>query len=256
MKCLMTEIDATDCSLFDKPTVQQMVPLPILGVAHDRYMVALGAHGIRKFRYMGREKYTEVIREMCLQRDEISIRGHPETRHTINIFGTSGYGKSHIITACVVSMLKAVIPVVFIGHTRDLGAHPLRYLKAALAVAFGRDETMLRDILQRDSVDDLLAYVKDAQVQFALVIDQANSLDSTSMPAQEKEYARVIIAKLIDAKPWPIVKGWSSNNKTTGRKHGSVRVIQLFGGLSEQASRYQFIIGVLIMGLVCSCLYL
>lgn len=222
---LLARIDAANVLELDNPSTWSTLPFPCISDSPvDRFTF----NDAGDFNFMGRLVQPTIYAE---------IKRTSKTKR-VNIYGTKGYGKSHIIAAIVVQMMKENWkPVVFLPHAGDLAATPMSYLQGALALAFVRDADSLDQIARCDSVEQLLHVVKGLP-SFVLVVDQMNSLEeSSSLDKAAKPRAIEIINMLQDTiKCIVCVKGFSANNRTMilrEETQRSERDLVYFGGFTS-----------------------
>ena len=154
---------------------------------------------------------------------------------TINIYGTKGYGKSHIIAAVVVKLMQeSSRRIVFLPHARDLARAPASYLKEALLLAFARDEEKLKEVAVLKTVQELSEWASEQF--FMLFVDQMNSIeDDWKMAEEDKRFTRNLIKTLFGYAELTVY-GFSANNQTMVHQQvtqRSERDVRLFGGFSE-----------------------
>ena len=152
----------------------------------------------------------------------------------INVYGTKGYGKSHIIVAAVFSLLKEGSRVVFFPHARDFALeNPYDYLRAAIVMAFADDDDALAEIENCLTVDGLTEWAR--YQDFILIVDQLNSLEEDSkISAEQKLRAQRILDDLSPNRVY--LRGFSANNRTSvvfANTQRSERDILLFGGFED-----------------------
>lgn len=222
---LLARIDAADVSGLDDPSKWSTLPFPCISDSPiDRFTF----NDAGDFRFMGRVSLPTIYAEI----EKVSMT------KKVNIYGTKGYGKSHIIAAIVARMMKDNRnPVVFLPHAGDLAATPVTYLQGALALAFARNAESLDQIARCDSVDQLFCVVKGLP-SFVLVVDQMNSLEElSSLDKDAKPRAIEIINRLQDTiKCIVCVKGFSANNRTMIQQEEtqrSERDLVYFGGFTS-----------------------
>jgi len=225
---MIARISATDMTNLSNPAVWTTLPFPCVHdhLPGDRFV--LDQDGT--FMFMGRLRVESVL-------EEIAKGGSP-----INIYGTKGYGKSHIIAAVVAQLMQnPETYVVFLPHARNLAKTPMTYLRSALCLAFVRDEEVLLRIASCNTVPELLAAVEVLD-QFILVVDQMNSLeDDSKLRKEDKDVAYDIIGKLSDVGNCKLcVKGFSANNQTMIAYHETQtgeRNLAFFGGFDGEEYR-------------------
>lgn len=222
---LLARIDAADVSGLNIPSKWSTLPFPCISDSPvDRFTF----NDAGDFRFMGRVSLPTIYAEI----EKVAMTKR------VNIYGTKGYGKSHIIAAIVAQMMKDNRnPVVFLPHAGDLAATPVTYLQGALALAFARNAESLDQIARCDSVDQLLCVVKGLP-SFVLVVDQMNSLEElSSLDKGARPRAIEIINRLQDTiKCIVCVKGFSANNRTMilqEETQRSERDLVYFGGFTS-----------------------
>jgi hypothetical protein len=177
---------------------------------------------------MGRSVLPELVTEI----DSAMSRGKTLP---INVYGTKGYGKSHIIAAVVVLMIKLGKPrVLFLPQVRDMAdVGWTEYLRAALLLTFADEHDMSVAILDCSGVDAMIELVTSQS--FILVADQLNSLEESSkISPDEKIVVRNILKRLGENRLQ--VRGFSANNQTAADFAVTQRSqidIKWFGGFNE-----------------------
>lgn len=223
---LLARVNDVDVAKLSNPAMWIKLPFPSISGTLPADRFALDDNDA--FDFMGRLAVTSVL-------NEIERR---DRRPTINVYGTKGYGKSHILAAAVVQLIQ--IPenrVVFLPHARDLAKTPKTYLQDALALAFGRDADAIGRIADCDSVQSLLDVCATLS-SFILVVDQMNSLEEDSkLWEASKVQAHDIVKTLCDSRNCTVaVKGFSANNQTMiayYETQKSERSLAMFGGFED-----------------------
>ena len=179
------------------------------------------------FLYMGRVAFHDVLASVR----NTSVGVSPK----INVYGTKGYGKSHIIVATVFMLLKEGHRVVFFPHARDFALeNPAEYVRAALIMAFADDDDALAEIeTSSTTVDSLIKWARHQD--FILIVDQLNSLEEDSKVSNDKKLCAQRI--LDDLSPNRVyLRGFSANNRTAivfANTQRSERDILLLGGFVD-----------------------
>ena len=197
-------------------------PFPYVVLPTPRFKIdELGA-----FSYMGRVAFRGVLSHVNDKSRGVSPK--------INLYGTKGYGKSHIIVAAVFLLLKEGHRVVFFPHARDFALeNSYEYLRAALVMAFADDDDALAEIENCLTVDDLTEWAR--YQDFILIVDQLNSLEEDSkISADKKSRAQRILDDLSPNHVY--LRSFSANNLTSvvfANTQRSERDILLFGGFDD-----------------------
>jgi hypothetical protein len=198
-------------------------------VPEDRFVVD---HGV--FACMGRADVERLVNEVNKE----------DTFSAINVYGTIGYGKSHIIATAIIKLTTMGKRVVFLPSARDLADHKFEYVRHAVALAFVKDEHLCRDLLACGAMDDLQSLLRGQE--YDLVVDQVNSLEEGSGAFKKSQEdvaeAKRFISSLRSSADGRriIVEGFSANNETAKaqqQKQRSERDLRFFGGLNDDEVR-------------------
>ena len=136
-------------------------PFPYGTKPEDRFL--LDDEG--NFEFMGRVVLPQLVTAI-----ETSIT-KKETL-PINVYGTKGYGKSHIIAAVVVLLMKKKdgLPVLFLPQVRDMASlDAFKYLRAAALLTFATNDNVTREIQSCELLENL-ANVINAQTDRKSVV--------------------------------------------------------------------------------------
>jgi hypothetical protein len=146
------------------------LPFPSKNVVPPRF--DLSGDGL--FSYIGREKFT-IIWETWLK-----IKADTRHRQAIYVYGTKGYGKSHILAALACLLVRKKELVVYLPDCCAMLREPLKYLRNALLFAFvGLSSFDYREwICECEDIEGLANFcMQYKQGQLCFIIDQLNALD-------------------------------------------------------------------------------
>ena len=118
---------------------------------------------------MGRERFAELLERLW----DIQRR---HDRSALWVYGTKGYGKSHLLAALVCFLSARKEKVVYIPDCREYVQDPVRYLQMAMLFAWADDDNIQREIIGLDTwkkIDDFFQSCKN----IIFVIDQMNALE-------------------------------------------------------------------------------
>jgi hypothetical protein len=210
----ITEPDLSD------PFQTHTLPFPFLGdeLPTDRFELFRGD----LFRFQGRERFPDLLR---------AITHIPSNREpNILIYGTIGYGKSHLIAALVVYLIHqrargdvAVPRVVFLPHCGKLDSD---YLRSALALAFADDDASCAQLLAMEQPEELAEFCKQCPDRFICIADQSNALEpntSDLVENQSRKQKMEMLLKVIKASrpiKHVLVKAASANNSMAQQAYG------------------------------------
>jgi hypothetical protein len=226
-KSLLVDIKKLEISKksLSDPTVLHHLPFPFPHIVpEDRF--PLDDHG--RFSFMGRSVFPQLLGAIQTSIDK--KKGLP-----INVYGTKGFGKSHVIAATVLLLLKeGKERVLFLPQARDMADKgPTEYLRRAALLTFADDDEIANKLLDCATVVDLTNEL--SAHSFILVSDQMNSLEeAVKMANAQKDETSAVIRKL--GEKVLHIRGFSANNQTaqvfalTQRSHIDVT---WFGGFDD-----------------------
>jgi hypothetical protein len=212
---------------YANPSAWQQLPFPFIGkVPSDRFDVQEKG----TFAFMGRENFPEL-------REAFAALGGFKPRELL-LFGTMGFGKSHIVAALVCLLLRKGKRVVFLPDCKAMLSDPVEYVKLALLLALHGDDTAQSDVANLRSSEDLQQFCKSRGTEMLFIVDQFNAFDSDSNDsddaAQKKATAKAIILK---ASTQTVILKTASANNATAREAQSKQMhhvkLKWFGGFSE-----------------------
>ena len=156
------------------PSVEHTLAFPFVGFhVPGRFKVD---NAERNWPYVGRTKFKELVERLKL------VRKSPVTR-AVWLYGTQGYGKSHLLAALVCYLAAQDERVVYIPDCRNWLLHPLKYVQAAMLFAWADDIDAQNEIITLKNQDEIEAFLQDGDVIF--VVDQMNALETSDDPIEE-----------------------------------------------------------------------
>jgi len=212
-------------ALLSDPERQHDLPFPItyMGTS-SRFAVSQGV-----WRYVGREKFPELLRQLEFVRKEISY-------NELWVYGTRGYGKSHLLAALVCYLSALGECVIYIPDCRNWLRNPVAYFKAAMLFAF-TDKAAQDRILTLETtkgINDFLGRYE--HVHF--VIDQMNALNAKAGDHENIRLAKISLSDwiscLISARK--AVLSSSANNHDfliQQNRQNYNHIMHVYGGLTK-----------------------
>jgi hypothetical protein len=183
---------------------------------------------------MGREKFAKLIK------DFERVRNDPRLS-SLTVYGTSGYGKSHLLAALVCYLAAREEKVVYIPDCREFRRLPIPYIRAAILFAWADDKSAQQRIMALDTqkaIDQFFQNQKDV----VFVVDQTNALEN------ERGDNESTINKKDQLRDWlqgiqatgKAVLSSSANNHSIlneASRQSSNEVMDAYGGLTKVGLR-------------------
>jgi hypothetical protein len=217
------------CKLSDPSTLTSL-PFPFVGESiPKRFKTALRPD--RTWLYAGREKFARLVSDVQEVRQSTKDRN-------LWVYGTKGYGKSHLLAALVCYLsAKKDEKVIYIPDCRLLAECPLPYICAALTFAWEGDYDTQQQIANLTTLDAVVMFLtKQSSIEknVIFVIDQLNGLlglDGSMTPHSED------ISRWLEQcrSEFKAVLSSSANYKEfflENEKQNNNKVLFTYGGLS------------------------
>ncbi|CAB5310535.1 unnamed protein product [Rhizophagus irregularis] len=220
-----------DESNYSNPKKLLSLPFPYPGQKKPIDRFAINDNGF--FNFMGRKEFKNVLTTINKFR---SGTGYMK----LFVYGTVGYGKSHILSAIACFLFRTGRRVVYIPDCRQLSVDPIDYVKSALFLAYHDDDAKINEINSCENFEDITNFCKKLQFkeQLYFIIDQMNALDendNTGVNIDVKTQIRRDLDKMANHHYY--IMSSSANNKTMlhlmAKQTGELK-IKLFGGFDEE----------------------
>jgi len=151
-----------------KPDFHTNLPFPFVGTAlPTRFKTKPGEDD--KWFYMGREKFVELLHSFKDVRER-------RDRTALWVYGTKGYGKSHLLAALVCYFAAQEERIVYIPDCRECVKDPILYFKAAMLFAWLGDGSEQREIMTLDTMEKIYKFFLGKR-DVIFIIDQMNALE-------------------------------------------------------------------------------
>eukprot|EP01053_Blabericola_migrator_P000044 Blabericola_migrator_1__43@NODE_100_length_14362_cov_139_136341_g85_i1_p8_GENE_NODE_100_length_14362_cov_139_136341_g85_i1NODE_100_length_14362_cov_139_136341_g85_i1_p8_ORF_typecomplete_len269_score72_99_NODE_100_length_14362_cov_139_136341_g85_i12771083 len=219
-QAIRTQIAAmTDVSVQDLAGPHtQTLPFPFAGEPkpYDRFMIDSATN---TFQYVGRSIYTDFME---------TVIGELNKMLTVNVLSEKPNGKSHMVAAGVVQVMKEGKAIVYLPRLYDFVMNPLDYLRAALLTCYCTQPEDCFFLMDCDTLDDMLEWCDSKD--FILVCDQVESVeadgDNYALTVCQKETGDKLLHRLHQNRP--LVKCYAA---------GSQAFIQRFKSLDQRSER-------------------
>ena len=208
------------------PSVEHTLPFPFVGYdVPNRFRVDEQAE--RNWRYVGRTKFKELVERLKLVRDS-------EDTRAIWLYGTQGYGKSHLLAALVCYLATQDERVVYIPDCRSWLLDPIGYVQAAMLFAWADDINTQNKIITLETEHEIEAFLKKSDAIF--VVDQMNALKTSNNPIEGKK--RSDLSSWLDRFTSRRKSVYSSSANDTNFHEASIKqnmnfVLTVYGGFSK-----------------------
>jgi hypothetical protein len=164
-------------------------------------------------------------------REARNNRVHPH----LWLYGSQGYGKSHLLAALVCYLAAQDERVVYIPDCRALLPDPVEYVQAAMLFAWADDITTLEDIMTLTTEDKIRDFFM-LQDDVIFVVDEMNA----DGPGWKEERERLNNWITSFASEHTVIVSCSANNTDfheQTRHKTTYRVLEVYGGLSNVSRR-------------------
>ena len=128
--------------------------------------------------YAGRTMFETLVKNLKRVR-----KSHQLT--TVWLYGTRGYGKSHLMAALVCYLAAQDERVVYIPDCRALLKNPVEYVQAAMLFAWANDIPTQKEIMTLDTQKEIEDFFWPEKIVF--VIDQMNALKTSNTSSEAKK---------------------------------------------------------------------
>lgn len=156
-----------DHEAYADPTKLHHLPFPFIGPLPRERFEFTG----ETFSFMGREKFGEVRAgvERMLE----------ENWNALYLYGTFGYGKSHVLAALACYLIRQGEQVVYLPDCRAMLQGFVAYTKAALLLTFANSAKLqekVEELRSEQGIEDFLAEYAHPERLF-IIADQMNALE-------------------------------------------------------------------------------
>jgi hypothetical protein len=208
-------------AMLSNPEYERLIPFPMISrVTPVRFPLDKDYC----WRYMGREKFAELLKELRSIRDSRNYG-------SLWVYGTSGYGKSHLLAALVCYLAALGERVIYLPSPHLCIGDPIRSLQTAMLFAW-TDEAIQDEIITLDTRKKIKVFL-GKQKKFIFVIDQMNELTKAKDESDDKAKLRTLIQALVSGRT--TVFSTSANyqeylNRQTSETND--RTMRVYGGFT------------------------
>ncbi|KAF8534790.1 hypothetical protein BDD12DRAFT_895078 [Trichophaea hybrida] len=209
------------------------LPFPSLSIRQPFERFAFDDNG--NWHYMPRRKFGELLHQV-----EAVIK-QPIRASAIWLYGTMGYGKSHVLAALVCFLMKSGHRVLFLPDCRAWLDEPETYLLDAMKLTWADDLVTLRKIDRMKTLPEIIFFLqtiyRHQRVRVIFIVDQMNALqtDPADPEFMNKDELRNVLRK--SSHNNLRVFSNSANNQSyiaLNQKQSNLIRVTTFGGMTKE----------------------
>ncbi|RHZ58596.1 hypothetical protein Glove_372g93 [Diversispora epigaea] len=215
------------CEVYSDPKNFLLLPFPYPGLHKPVDRFAISDDGL--FTFMGRKEFNNVLSEINTFKLGTGYR-------EMFIYGTVGYGKSHILAAIACFLFRSGKRVVYLPDCREMVVNEIDYIKSALFLTYVDDDTKTTKIDACKSFNQIIKFCRELGETLYFIVDQMNALDycnDTGINPEKKRQVKEGIDKLCVDHFY--IKSSSANNYAAllMQKQTNEKKITLYGGFDK-----------------------
>src|SRR5438045_1959362 len=210
------------------PAFKTKLPFPFVGDATPNRFDVDNKTEEKSWFYMGREKFAELIREFEHIRSDSGWTA-------LIVYGTRGYGKSHLLAALVCYLAAREEKVVYIPDCREFLDDPVPYMRAAMLFAWTDNEKQ-QNIMALKTEEDIYQFFQE-QDDVIFVINQLNALDKQKTDDEDTAKWKTYLHRWLNRfrASHKAILSSSANNQSmlnAAPKQSSKKMIYVHGGFT------------------------
>ena len=210
------------------PTFERTIPFPSICFRIPiRFKSAEG-----NWQYVGRTKFKELLQALKEVRKNDSYT-------TVRLYGTQGYGKSHLLAALVCYLAAQDERVVYIPDCQAWLKNPVQYMQEAMLFAWA-DDIPTQEEIKTLSTEEKISEFFESQDDVIVFVDQMNGMKESNNSREEKKRANLSDWLKVLTSGRKKVYSFSANNMNyhdQASKENYNLVLGVYGGLDEVSHR-------------------
>lgn len=210
---------------------KDLIKLPFPGVSlfpMDRFEFGAG----EIWQYMPREIFSELLEKV-----KVFMK---EKWTAFWLYGTIGFGKSHVLAALVCYLMQSGYRVIYIPDCRACYESPVPILRQAMILAWADLPSMVTAIESFDTLDEICGFLEGFSMsdqQPFFVADQMNALQVSSRNSQETRQIEDLYGFIQKCAPFcKRIFSTSANNHTylqLAPKQANILRVNAYGGMTK-----------------------
>jgi hypothetical protein len=150
------------------PAFHDMLPFPFVGPA-TLTRSKCNADSEDNWFYVGREMFIGLL-------DRLRYVQKSHNRSALWVYGTKGYGKSHLLAALVCYLTARKERVLYIPDCRECAKSPVKYMRAAMLFTWADDKAIQDEIITLNTLEEIQKFF-DRHPGFTFFIGQVNDFE-------------------------------------------------------------------------------
>ncbi|KIX01150.1 uncharacterized protein Z518_08875 [Rhinocladiella mackenziei CBS 650.93] len=207
------------------PTLNHTLDFPFIDSMPERFNERNIAKG--KWLYMGRTMFKDFL-------DEVKEVRKSQVYRRCWLYGTQGFGKSHLLAALVCYFAAQDERVVYLPDCRCLLDDPVSYVKKAMLFAWADDFTTQKKIMALRTQDQIEKFF-EYQENVIFVVDQMNAFKSDGFG--DREVARQLrrwVIRFTSSHKTILSSSANSTDDLEEFKHQTYNwVVRVYGGFTK-----------------------
>ncbi|KIW99752.1 uncharacterized protein Z518_11165 [Rhinocladiella mackenziei CBS 650.93] len=207
------------------PTLNHTLDFPFIDSMPERFNERNIAKG--KWLYMGRTMFKDFL-------DEVKEVRKSQVYRRCWLYGTQGFGKSHLLAALVCYFAAQDERVVYLPDCRGLLDDPVSYVKKAMLFAWADDFTTQKKIMALRTQDQIEKFF-EYQENVIFVVDQMNAFKSDGFG--DREVARQLrrwVIRFTSSHKTILSSSANSTDDLEEFKHQTYNwVVRVYGGFTK-----------------------
>lgn len=167
---------------YSNPKNKLLLPFPYLGSQKPVERFSFDNNGL--FTFIGRRKFKNVLDIINKLRNNYGFM-------QMFIYGTMGYGKSHILSAIACYLIRIKKHVVFLPDCRALSLEPVNYIKSALFLTYVDNLKEINRISSCKTLNDIEDFFSSVKETLYIIIDQLNALDGSDTGVNQESKTKI-----------------------------------------------------------------
>jgi hypothetical protein len=173
------------------PTFQTRLLFPLVGRNVSKRFNRKLEGDKDKWLYVGREEFVNVVNKFRYVQEYRST-------DTLLVYGTKGYGKSHLLAALVCYLAAQGERVVYIPDCWALINDTVEIFLLAMLFAWADDPALKGMIIKLNSLEQISNFLKSRGEKTIFVLDQMNALEESDQDRKETRKKKAGISRWLD----------------------------------------------------------
>ena len=213
------------------PAFHDMLPFPFVGPA-TLIRSKCNADSEDNWFYVGREMFIGLL-------DRLRYVQKSHNRSALWVYGTKGYGTSHLLAALVCYLAAQEEPVVYIPDCRECVKNPVAYVQAAMLFAWADDKTIQDEIITLDTQEEIRRFF-EYHPNAIFFIDHVNACEGWEWESHQTRSEKREVKRWLDScrVRHTTILSTSKPYLETALKRSTEETIHVYGGFTKVSLNY------------------